>query len=439
LKGDSSVPHNNAFLAGHQVPSTGEKGDRHEYNRAIVPPIHSQDTINRAPTKDDRIALERLCKLVAADAFASGKPLDLDSNEALLRLIPVLCAYFSRKELVELLGEKVTARMLELHQLEVAQNLFLEEQLRHLLQAFNEKHIPLMLFKGPALAYTVYPDASLRTYHDFDAFIPSGDLAVANQLLTKMGYVFYEEYLSNARDPRRTGYNYTLAEQDSWLKGVVELHTAPHPSEIGTLFDIEAIWAKAQSIEVLGEPTLTMRPIDHLLYLCWHYRFHSFTRLLWLYDLVVLLRAVGPELEWTALIQAARRQQLASTLYYCLSWCRDLFGVDIPGEVFVRLRPPPICRLLVERIAMPDVAETLILPHRQARRVIAHRAMVDRSTAIFKVGLQTLFPPPAALARRYMDHSRLPLQLYFLFYLIHPWITIARGCRYLLGNRNKRR
>ena len=180
-----------------------------------------------------------------------------------------------------------------------------------------------------------------------------------------------------------------------------------------------------------------MRPIDHLLYLCWHFRFHSFSRLLWLYDLVVMLRSAGSELDWTELIDAARHLQLATTLYYCLSWCRDLFGVEIPAEAFTSLRPPLICRVLVERIAMPDVAEALLLPRRQARRVIAHRAMVDSAAGVFKAALHTLFPSPAALARRYMDHSRLPLQLYFLFYLLHPWITVARGIRYLLGNKRR--
>lgn len=427
------VLHNYAFLSGFQEASKNEAvglGSDHTQVSAM----------RQAPTmQDDKTALEHLLRLVAADALAWGKSIELDSNEALLRLIPILCAYFSRKELIELLGKKVTARILDLYQLEVVQNLFLEEQLQHLLHLFNEAHIPLMLFKGPALAHTIYPDARLRTYHDFDAFIHPDDMARADRLLTQVGYAFYEEYRSNIIDRDRTGYNYTLERQDSWLKVVIELHTAPHPSEIGTLFDIEAMWAKAQHIEVLGEPTLTMPPIDHLLYLCWHYRFHSFSRLLWLYDVVVMLRAVGSELDWTALIETARRQQLASTLYYCLSWCHNLFGVEIPAEVFARLRPPLICRLLVERIAMPDEAETLVLPRRQARRIIAHRAMVDSTVGIFKVGLQTLFPPPAALARRYMDHSRLPLQLYFLFYLVHPWITIARGFRYLLGSRSKRR
>ncbi|HEX9131757.1 MAG TPA: nucleotidyltransferase family protein, partial [Ktedonobacteraceae bacterium] len=310
-------------------------------------------------TQDDKKALTNLLQLLVTDAMTRDQTVDLDTSEELLRLIPVLCAYFSHQELMQLVGEKLTTRMLELNRLETAQNLVLERELQHVLHAFNEAHIAVLLFKGPALAYTCYPEAHLRTYHDIDVLIRPDDLPRAHELLLQKGYTFYEEYRANVTNSKRTGFNYILARPDSWLEIPIELHTAPHSSEIGTDFNVEALWLKAEQIEVLGESTLTMHPIDHLLYLCWHYRFHGFTRLLWLYDLVVMLRAAGTELDWIELVQTARCQRLATTLYYCLSWCRDLFGVSIPAEVFVRLRPPWACRLLVERIAMPNSVEAL--------------------------------------------------------------------------------
>src|SRR5207253_318808 len=119
--------------------------------------------------------------------------------------------------------------------------------------------------------------------------------------------------------------NFTLQRADSWLEVLIELHTAPHESEIGTDFDVEALWADAQEITVLGESALTMQPVDHLLYLCWHYRFHAFSRMLWLYDIVVMVRALGRDFDWPTLVRKARRQRLATTLYYCLVWSRTLF------------------------------------------------------------------------------------------------------------------
>ena len=390
-------------------------------------------------TQDDKKALTHLLRLIVTDAMSRDQTIDLDINEELLRLIPVLCAYFSHQELVQLIGEKLTTRMLELNRLETAQNLVLERELQHVLQAFNEAHIPVLLFKGPALAYTFYPEAYLRTYHDIDVLIHPDDLPRAHELLLQKGYTSYEEYRANVTNSKRTGFNYILARPDCWFEIPIELHIAPHPSEIGTDFKVEELWLRAQHIEVLGESTLTMHPIDHLLYLCWHYRFHGFTRLLWLYDLVVLLRTAGPELDWHELVQIARGQGLATTLYYCLSWCRDLFGVSIPAEVFVRLRPPWACRLIVEHIAMPNAAATLVSAQGQSRRIIAHRAMVDSTAALLKAGLQALFPSSASMGRRYMGNSRLPLKFYFLYYFIHPWKTLAKGFRYLPMRGSRKR
>jgi hypothetical protein len=263
------------------------------------------------------------------------------------------------------------------------------------------------------------------------------DIARAHELLLSMGYTFYEEFRGNALDKNRTGYNYTLKRSDSWLEVLIELHTAPHTGEIATVFDVEAMWQKAQPITVLGERALTMDQVDHLLYLCWHYRFHGFSRLIWLYDLVAMVRSFGEDFDWQRLVQAARHQRLATTLYYCLSWCRDLFEVTVPEEVFRQLRPPLATRLIVERITLSDPHKALVAVAWQPQRIVAHRAMVDSTAALLTVGLRAFFPEPAILGKRYMDRSHLPLQLYFLFYLVHPWITLAKGFRYLLERRKK--
>jgi hypothetical protein len=328
--------------------------------------------------------------------------------------------------------------MLELYRMEMLQNMFLEGELQRVLHAFNAAGIPLILFKGPALAYTIYPKAHMRTYHDIDGLIHDNDISRARDLLTEMGYEFYEEYRANTIDKTRSGYNFMLKQADSWLEVLIELHTAPHTSDIGSDFDIPSLWARAQSITVLGEPALTMHPVDHLIYLCWHYRFHGFTRLLWLYDIVALLRAFESTFDWDDLVTAARRQNMATTLYYCLTWCRDLFGVAIPAEIFARLHPPLLCCLVIERITIHDPARVLSTASGQSRRVIAHHAMVDTTTRLLKAGLVAFFPPPALLARRYMEKSRLPLQLFFLYYLVHPWLTLAKGGSYLLKSKRNR-
>lgn len=381
---------------------------------------------------EEKRTLERLLKLSLQKELAQEENPHLDTREAWLRLVPVLLAYFSPHELVGLLGHRVAEQVLEVYRTEMLQNLFLEKELRRVLHAFHEAAITVMLFKGPALAYTVYPKPQMRTYHDLDMLIHKEDLERAGGILKEMGYTYYEEFRANEIDNKRSGYNFMLKPSAAWLEVLIELHTAPHEGDIGMNFDVAALWANGQPITVLGEAAVTMNPVDHLLYLCWHYRFHSFSRLLWLYDVAVMLRAVGDDFDWKLLIEKARQQKLATTLYYCLSWCRDLFNVDVPAQLLGSLKPPTLCRLIVERFAMPDPTTALAMERGYNHRVLAHHAMVDRWQALLIVGLRTLFPARAILSQRYLEHSRLPLTLYFLFYFIHPWITLARGVRFVL-------
>lgn len=391
--------------------------------------LTNQDDVCR----DKAVFVRVLRDIVAHDR--TGHAVDLSLNEAILRLIPVLCDYFSHEELVDLIGEPLTNQVFEMYRVEMLQNLFLENELRRVLRAFHDAGIPLMLFKGPVLAYTIYSKPHLRTYHDIDALIQPGDVARASAELTSMGYSFFEEYRADAIDEQRTGYHFSLQRAGFPFAVIVELHTAPHESEIGTLFDREALWERASPMTILDQSALVMNPVDHLLYLCWHYRFHGFSRLLWFYDIVMMSRTYADTLDWDRLIEIAHRQRQAATLYYCLSWCSDMFSVPLPAKVLAGLRPPLVSRLVVERIALPDTMIGLAVERFQERRLLARRAMVDSNGELLKAALRTLFPSPVALQKRYMEHSRLPLRLFFLFYFIHPWITCAKGCRNFFNSR----
>ena len=397
--------------------------------------LQGQHPPTRSFPVDDKDALARLLRSGLADLRAHGQAIDLNTNEELARLAPVLCSCFSQEELAQLFDARVAADMLGVYHTEMLQNLYLEHALQDLLRSFNEAKIPLLLFKGPVLAHHYYAQARLRTYHDIDALISPASLERARDLLLCQGFTFYEEFRSNATDETRSGYNFLLKQGDSWLEILVELHTAPHASEIGSRFDVETLWKEATAATLLEQPVLIMDHIDHLLYLCWHYRFHGFTRLLWLYDIVVMARATQSEEDWNKLARRARQLDLATTLYYLLLWCRDLFQVPVPERVFRMLRPPLVSRVVIERIALPDVAQALVSSLQQPRRILARRFMVDSSLDLLKAGARALFPSKAAIGRRYMSHSCLPLRLYFVFYPIHLWITLAKGAHFLFRKR----
>ena len=147
--------------------------------------------------QQDRQTFRQVLQAGIADVLARGGTIDLDSNEEFPRLIPILCSYFTKEELTQLIGQEMAARFFALYRMEMLQNLFLESQLQKVLHAFNEAGITVILMKGPVLAYTLYPRPQLRTYHDFDMLIHPGDLSRAPDVLVGLGYTFYEEFRAN--------------------------------------------------------------------------------------------------------------------------------------------------------------------------------------------------------------------------------------------------
>ncbi len=133
-------------------------------------------------------------------------------------------------------------------------------------------------------------------------------------------------------------------------------------------------------------------------------------------------------------------QRLATTLYYCLIMVpRHIRGGNSLKRVCPALRPPPAVRLIVERLRCPMPPGA---GDRQGhtQRVLAHRAMVDTTAGLLKVGLRRSFPHTAAMGQRYMEHSRLPLQFFYVLSyssLDHP----GKGVQYLvmLGRRQGKR
>src|SRR5579863_2662066 len=72
--------------------------------------------------QQDKAVFTRLLNYITMGTRVEGRHLQLAENEELLRLIPVLCECFTREELIDLLGERLTGTMLDMHRAEMLQN-----------------------------------------------------------------------------------------------------------------------------------------------------------------------------------------------------------------------------------------------------------------------------------------------------------------------------
>jgi hypothetical protein len=75
------------------------------------------------------------------------------------------------------------AELMDLHRHWCAHDLRLERMLVQVADRLDRDQIDFVVLKGPALAHTRYPDASMRLFADLDLLVPSGQVTAASRTI----------------------------------------------------------------------------------------------------------------------------------------------------------------------------------------------------------------------------------------------------------------
>ena len=351
----------------------------------------------------------------APTAFVQGVPL-------LHGCLPLLMGEIPAEELIQQVGQQKYTRWRELHRQSTLLNMWYGLELKQVLEAARAGGLPVMVLKGADLAFTLYADPEQRHFSDIDLMVKPEDLAAFIALLERLGYHYHQEYRFEAISQKRAAFVYTKEVGAGYL--VFEVHTSPHSNEMGVSFDVAGLWKRSRNIVAASVPTVGLGLEDLLLYLCWHFRSHAFDRLIWLYDIAVVLLTCADDLDWTLLYRLARKQKLVSTLYYCVRWAEQVFGVSISKNAELeRFTPPALIQKLVRRYAGDDFPPVMRRSAQREQKLL-QRLMVDNLWQLCAMPFHVIFPSPTHLGRLYMEESHLPVRLYWLFYFLHPFILL---------------
>lgn len=299
-------------------------------------------------------------------------------------------------------------------------NLWYQAELQQVLQAITAANIPVLVLKGADIATTFYPHPDIRYFDDIDLMVHPQDLAPTITILERLGYTYHQEYRFEAVSQQRAAFVYVKAVAAGYL--MFELHTSPHANELLVSFETEKLWERSRPITIAGVTVQGMGLEDLFLYICWHYRSHAFERLIWLYDAAIILLRAGDDIDWSFLYKQARQQGLLSTVYYVIQWCNHLLHVPLSDALipFVEsFRPSPLIQQLVNKFVGEETTSPLRRSAARQRKLLQY-LMVDDVKTLILVSLRSLFPSPTHLGRLYMEHSSLPLRLYWLYYFCHP-------------------
>ncbi|HYP00718.1 MAG TPA: nucleotidyltransferase family protein [Pyrinomonadaceae bacterium] len=212
-----------------------------------------------------------------------------------------------------------------------ALNVYLGGELRRLLKLFSSHGIDAIPYKGPALAAHAYGNIALRHFGDLDIIVRQRDVPRVMELLLAEGYAMHPP-LNEVQQSLmlRTQCNLPFTRDAHRL--IVEIHWRVSARLFSAPLDEETLWRSARTDTFAGTQIKTLAPEDLLLSLCVHGAKHLWERLSWIADIARLLE-VDRELNWTQLLEHARRTGTERMLLLGLFDAHDLLGANLPAHV----------------------------------------------------------------------------------------------------------
>ena len=273
----------------------------------------------------EKAVFDLLCRCAVAPGEASGLtdpklPPKTARRHGLLPLALHNCRdAFTKKELNDIETELRESS---------ARGLHLAGELARLMGVFQNAGIKAAPYKGPVLAAEAYGNLALRGYCDLDVLIDRNDLEKAEKALLRESYT--SELTLEGRE-REAWLNENCELNLNSADGLchVELHWAPLPPRFGTTFDLKGILGRLRTVSVSGKAIPSLAPEDMLLVLCAHGFKHFWTRLFWIADLALLLRA-HPNLDWSVAFERAGQWRCRRMLLLGVELARRLLNTPVP-------------------------------------------------------------------------------------------------------------
>lgn len=234
--------------------------------------------------------------------------------------------------------DNVESAVLQRRREAAAAEIIRQSELAEVLSALKASGLNVLLLKGSGIAYTHYPQPWLRPRLDTDLLVELGDRSRAVATLDSLGYQPANHfggqlvtYQSQFRRADRHGFVHRL-----------DLHwKASNPQVFADALPFRELDRDAVLIPQLGAGARTLSAAHALLLACIHRVAHhaNSDRLIWLYDIRLLVDGMSPDmLEHAALLAASKN--LRSVCANGVGRSLELVGSGIPRPGIDRLLQP---------------------------------------------------------------------------------------------------
>jgi len=251
---------------------------------------------------------------------------------------------------------------------------------------FNEAGIRSCALKGPALSARLYGDPAVRQGMDIDLLIAPGDFTRASAAMEDLGYAGKSQ--ATVAYLLQHSHHLTFAKPGVPL---VELHFHAYAG-FGVTLPASALMERAVPYRFTDRSTVLVPAAeDEFVYLALHAAGHSFARLIWLYDLKMLLRR-NPDLDWELVVQRAHDARVGTAVGYAARLLEEWLSVPVTD----------VARALLPRSIRRGAADVL-LPY--ASRVLSRSPMDNLKGLLFTPMLCDRVPSTVWLLQHHLLRS----------------------------------
>ena len=211
----------------------------------------------------------------------------------------------------------------------------MERQLREIIEAFQEQGVRVLVLRGPALAFSLYPDPAVRPSGDLDLLVMPEQVIQARGILESLGYRCLAKRFETARDFfREECFIYQKNRGNKFPVDLHWVHWELHPFFKGSEeVDIQDLFQRAWKVETPSVTFETLHPVDYLIHSAIHLvMIHkNEMRLSWIYDTALLAQHLQVPNEWKALQERSVAWRARLPLEQCLKMAQVWAGLELPG------------------------------------------------------------------------------------------------------------
>lgn len=210
--------------------------------------------------------------------------------------------------------------------------------------AFRQNECEALLLKGVALDQYLYERESFRQGVDIDLLVEGKDFHRVEAILA--GIAKKADSFSD-----RPAHGIDAGQMNFAVDVPIPVYFDIHQqyAQEGIFpIDVGALFERAQPHPVHGQPFMILAPEDNLI----HFAIHGFKEQLFIHKQTVdsFLLIQKHEINWTVVVERARKAGALMPLIYLLEGMRLVFGFSAPEPFVNELRPKGIKRLVANRV-----------------------------------------------------------------------------------------